>query len=170
MEARLIAGRIRRHPGRDNGLEKQLEPILLDGARDTRDPVHLSMAVRNSFLLVDMNPVAPLVLGGITSDVRGTHDAGDVLRLRLDLHHADTRTDRQGACAPHEPIVTNSLAHALGDSRGLVQRATFEQYSKLIATKTGDRVRSAYARLQQARHVTQQPVSGLVTTHNFDKL
>ena len=64
---------------RHDGLEEQLEAVLLGGARDARHPVHLAMAVRDAVRLVDVDAVAAVVLGGVAGDVGRAHDARDAL-------------------------------------------------------------------------------------------
>ena len=101
---------------RHDGLEEQLEAVFLHGARHARNPMHFPMAVRDAVRLVHVNAIATFVLRGIAGDVRGAHHARDALGLRIDMHDTDAGTDRQRARSPHEAVVADGLAHAVGDA------------------------------------------------------
>ena len=120
--------------------------------------------------VVDVDAVAAAVLRRVAGDVRGAHDGRDVLGVALDLHDADARADGQRRRAPHEAVVADGLAHALRDARGLIERAALQQHAELVAAEARDGVGGAHARLQQARHVAQQPVAGLVAAGVVDDL
>ena len=54
----------------DNGLEKQLEAVLLHSARDARHPFHFLMPQRRVRVPVQVDLVTPHVLRGVTGHIR----------------------------------------------------------------------------------------------------
>src|SRR5437660_115108 len=166
MEARRGCG-----SDRHDGLEEQLQAVFLHGARNARNPTHLAMAVGDAVRLVYVNAIAALVLRGIAGDIRRAHHARDALGLRVDMHDTDAGPDRQRARSPHEPVVADGLAHAIGDARGLFRSAAFQQHAELIAAQARDGVGDAHSGLQQTGDVAQQTVAGLVAArvvHHFE--
>src|SRR5262245_49454509 len=89
-------------PDRHNRLVIELEALLLERARDSRDPLHLLMPLGRVPFLVDVNTVAPKILCHVASDVGCTHQRRNALAARLDGHDADADADLQCAVAPRE--------------------------------------------------------------------
>src|SRR5262249_25555355 len=128
-------------PHRHDGLEEQLEAILLGGTGHACNPLHLPMAMRDApLLLIDMDAIASLVLRSVAGDVGSAHDARDTLGVGLDLDDAHARTDGQRVCAPHEAVIADGLADAVRDPRRLLESAPLEQHSELVATEARDGV------------------------------
>src|ERR1700733_4539856 len=121
-------------------LEEELEPILLRRARDTRNPMHFGVTIRDPIRLVDVDAVTAFVLRGIAGDVRSAHDRRDTFGLRTDLYHTDTGAHRKSGGTPDETILLDRLPDAIGDAGRLLWSTPFEQDSKLVATETRDGV------------------------------
>src|SRR5580692_6583483 len=101
--------------------------------------MHFPMTVR-ALGLVDMNPIAALVLRSVAGDVRRAHHGGDTLRLRTYLHDTDTRAHRKRGGSPNETIFLDRLANPVGDACRLLGSAAVEQYTEFIAAEPRDSV------------------------------
>ena len=102
---------------RHDRLVVELETLLLERARDPRDPLHLLMALGRVAFLVDVNAVAAEILRDVAGDVGGAHQRRHALAAGLDRNDADAHADLQRVVAPREAERRDRLAQRLGDLR-----------------------------------------------------
>ncbi len=151
-------------------LVHEFQPVLLDRARDLRDPAHLAMPVAAAVVVIELDAVATAILGRVAGHVGGTQQRRGTLDVGAHLDHADARADRERRTVPAETMVADGLPHRVGDAARLLERAIGEQHAELIAAEARDHVTAAHACLDQARDLADQPVAGRVAAGVVDEL
>ena len=144
----------------DDRLVEQLEPVLLDGARDTRDPLHLLVAQRRITVLVKVDLVAAHVLRGITGDVGRAHNAGHVRAFGRHHDHANRAANARERVLPLEAILFDGIANGFSHLHRKILVATLEQDAELIAAQACQHVGRADVVLHELRDPQQQFVAG----------
>ncbi len=119
----------------DDRLEIQLEPILLDGAGDPRDPFHFLVPQRRVAVLVEVHLVTAHVFRRVTGNVGGAHHARDVGTADADHDHADRTTHGRERILPFEAITFDRAADGLRDLQRTLLVTAFEQYRELVAAE-----------------------------------
>ena len=97
---------------RHDRLRLEEEPVLDERALDARHPLHLAVTLRDDrvVFLVDVDAIAPLVLGGVARGIRRLQHLRDATEVAADGHEADARADRERAVAPDELVLLDALS------------------------------------------------------------
>ena len=160
--------------GREAGraLDCQLQSTLVDRAVEARRPVHFFLA--NIDLRVgvgiDLDPVTPLVLGGIAGEIRQAHDRGDVVAVTVDRDQADADADLETTVALVEADFANRLAQLFGALVSVLYVAAFEQNAEFVATEARQHIAAADVPAHGVGDFAKQLVAGDVPAGIVDDL
>ncbi len=156
---------------RDDGLAGEHQPVLLEGAVDLRDPLHLTVAKVQVLVVVavDVNAVATPVLRRVARRV-GHAQHARAARGAVDRHQADAHPQAEALVLPHEAEVLDRLAHGVRDAFGLAQRAVLHQDSELVAAEARERVPLADLIAEDHGELAQELIPRLMPAGVVDHL
>ena len=157
-------------PDRHDRLAIQLQAVFLAGAIDAGNPLHFAQAVGCVPVVVRVHAVTARFLRRVARHVGGAHDRGQCFRIAVHLGEADRDADVHDPVLPDEAEIADRLAQALGDALRPVEAAVEQQHAEFVAAEPRQGVGCADAGLQDARHLLQQPVAGLVAAGVIDHL
>ncbi len=121
-------------------------------------------------LVVDHDTVAALVLGGIAGAVGRTEEHCHTIGFGCDLDQADTRTNLEGLVVPQESEFIDGDDDLLRNGDRLIQRAVHQQQAEFVAAQTGQRIAFTNGGTHLPRQLSQELVTGLMTTGVVDDL
>src|SRR4029079_11746681 len=129
----LLAGG--RRGERHDGLEDEAEPPLLEPGEQRRELTELDVPpeLLGIPFAIDLDAVAPLVLGGVASRVGAGEQRGGVRCLRRDGDDADAGAELEDAALPGEAEVAHGATDLLRDLLRALERAPLEQEAELVA-------------------------------------
>ncbi len=157
---------------RVDALAEEPEAVLLQGLADAQHPVHFAVAADEGgvVFLVDLDAVAPLLLGHVAGMVGGGQQVGDRLEIAGDRHQADARRDGKGFVLPVEAQLAQGALELAHLPFGGQQRGARQQHAEFVAAQAGHRAAVADHVLQQGADAAQQLVAGQVAAGVVDQL
>ena len=157
---------------RQDALREQAEAVLLQGLLDAHHPVHLPLAADEGgvVLLVDLDAVAPLLLGHVAGVVGGREQVGDRPELAGDGDEPDARADGEGLLAPGEAERLERAVELRHLPLRFDERAARHQHGELVAAQPGHEVDLAHRVLEQGGDPAEQLVAGQVAAGVVDQL
>ncbi len=158
---------------RFNALTVEDEAVVLQCLVNLRHKLHdittpLHLHVIN---FINVSPVAPCVLRGVTRRIRRAQDRRHTLHLVVDGDHATTRGQGKLLVFPIKPVRLDGIALGLQDSEAIFAITAFDQNAVFVPAQTRQHkpVRVQLI-LQQIGEFRQQLVATLVPTGIVDHL
>ena len=109
--------------------------------------------------LVDLNSIAPCILGGIAGCIGILHQLVDVFHGLVDVDDADARGKGEVAILPIETVITNRFELTLGDLYADFRSHLLEERSELVAAEARE---GATRTAQLVPELTRQNLEKLI--------
>ena len=116
----------------------QTQQVGIQRLAQAVDPLHLAAPLLHLGIvgLIQMNTVAPGILGRVTGAVRRAEQHVEAEHLRLHRHQANAHANGKGLALPTEAILLHQRANTLDNRDRLFQRAAAQQQTKLVTAQT----------------------------------
>ena len=118
--------------------------------------------------VVDLNPVASLLLGAIAGGIRAPHRVLERGVAVGDAGNADAGGHRKAAIVPGEDGQLERPAQPFGDIDGVVRRALRQDQAEFVTAEPGHQIMRPPLLLQEARDLAEQAVAGEVAAAVVD--
>ena len=153
-------------------LREEPEAVLLQGLLDARHPAHLAVAADEGgvVLPVDLDAVAPLVLGRVAGVVGGREEVGHGAQLAGDRHQAEAGAHGEGRVPPGKAELLEGPVDLGRPLLGLRQGAAGEQHREFVPAQTGHQIGVAHRLLDQGGDAAEQLVPREVAAGVVDQL